>query len=146
MLGCTLLHIQSVVRESDSCVESSASRQIASRVKKKKRKKRKTRRNAYGRIKVFDLAAKWIPNRSVSSWLLSFGFGVSTSFGLDKVELRFFFLSFFLFVSWLDRGAVCLRGMRRDEGGDRQEIACANLINENTIDKGFKFGPHERLV
>lgn len=75
-------------------------------------------------VSVFQLRSAWIKS--------SFDFS--------------FFLSFFLFVSWLDRGAVCLRGMRRNEGGDRQEIACANLINENTIDKGFKFGPHERLV
>lgn len=57
-----------------------------------------------------DLAAKWIPNGSAAS-SPPLSFGVSTSFGLDKVELRLFF---FLFVCWLDRG------VREGEGvGDR---------------------------
>lgn len=44
-----------------------------------------------------DLAAKWIPNGSAAS-SPPLSFGVSTSFGLDKVELRLFFFSVCLLV------------------------------------------------
>lgn len=44
-----------------------------------------------------DLAAKWVPNGSAAS-SPPLSFGVSTSFGLDKVELRLFFFSVCLLV------------------------------------------------
>lgn len=78
------------------------------------------------------------------SFFFFHGFKLGSGWVNRKVWIASTFLPFYLFLGRIAVRRVC-EGSR--DGGDGEvEIACANLINENTIDKGFKFRPHERLA